>query len=103
MTYDNSNRLAVWPNTKRKDQKHPHLSGQGETDREVWVSAWFSDEINDADKKALAGILKRYSSKKPFISVSIKPKQEDGKQAAQPGGIGQPQGFDNYPDDDIPF
>jgi len=51
MSYDNTNRLALWANDKREKATHPHLSGSGETNQEVWVSAWFSDEINDDDKK----------------------------------------------------
>lgn len=97
MTYDNSNRLAVWPNKDRKQQTHPHLTGKGETNEPVYCSAWFSDEISPEDKKLLRAILKRYSSKKPFLSISIK---SQSNQAGAPSQAGS-QGFDDS--DDIDF
>lgn len=97
--YDNSNRLSLWLNDKREKQTHPHLKGQGETDIGVWVSAWFAQDISDEDKKALMGIVKRHrdASKRPFLSISIQPKdqQQPAQQPAQQSG-----GFE---DDDIPF
>ena len=78
--YDNSNRIAIWPNDRREQQSHPHLKGQGETDAPVWASAWFSDDISDDDKRALAGILKRYDSKRPFLRISLQPKDESHRQ-----------------------
>lgn len=93
--YDNSNRIALWMNDKREKATHPHLRGSGETDKEVWASAWLSDEISDEDKKALQGILKRYDSKKPFISISLQAKD-------QQGGSQSPAPADDF-DDTIPF
>ncbi len=97
MDYDNSNRIALWMNDKRQEQKHPHLKGSGETDQPVWASAWFSKDIDDGDKKALMGILKRYSSKKPFITISLQVKEQQGYES-QPGE----RGFDDE-DESTPF
>jgi hypothetical protein len=80
--YDNSNRLALWQNDKREKATHPHLRGSGETDKPVWVSAWFSQDISDEDKKVLQGVLSRYDSKKPFISISIQDKDGQSKPAS---------------------
>lgn len=96
--YDNSNRLALWFNDKREKQTQPHLKGQGETSSPVWASAWFSDDITDEDKKILMAIVKRYESKKPFISVSMQPKEPQSNNAP----IGGNGGVDDF-DDDIPF
>jgi hypothetical protein len=96
MSYDNSNRLALWFNDRREKQTQPHLRGQGEAGGYVWVSAWFSDEIADEDKKLLMQIVKRYSSKKPFISISLTPKVHQA-----PAPVDAPAGGDF--DDDIPF
>lgn len=74
--YDNSNRISLWRNDKRKSSKHPHLRGQGETDAPVWASAWFSHDIADDDRRLLKEILARYDSKRPFLTISLQPKQE---------------------------
>ena len=96
MSYNNTNRLALWGNDKREKATHPHLTGSGETNQEVWVSAWFSDEIADEDRKMLAMILKRYNSKKPFISISLRAKETGSHQKPTS------QGPDEF-GDDIPF
>jgi hypothetical protein len=100
--YDNSNRIALWLNDKREKQTHPHLKGQGETSEAVYASAWFSDDISDDDKKALQAILKRYTSKKPFISVSLKSRAEasqGAREAAQSSPPTTNSGFDDDFDD----
>lgn len=112
MNYNNTNRLALWSNNDRKKQSHPHLTGKGETIEPVYASAWFSDDISDADKKLLQGILARYESKKPFISVSLKSVAEashGARQAVTPAsqyglnpGQQQTPPIDTF-DDDIPF
>ena len=96
MGYDNSNKIALWMNDKRKEQTHPHLKGSGETNQPVWASAWFSKDIDDADKQALMGIVKRYSSKKPFITISLQAKEQQGHGGNTPG-------HDNHDPEDIPY
>lgn len=105
---NNSNRIALWFNDKREKQSQPHLRGQGEVSGDFWASAWFSDEISDDDKRMLAAILKRYNSKKPFISISLQVKQNQGQQAAQQQSVQQAApvprgGIAPDFDDDIPF
>ncbi len=73
---DYSNRIALWKNDKRKETTHPHLSGSGDINGQYWVSAWFSKDIAADDKLLLSAILNRYDSKAPFISISVKPKQQ---------------------------
>lgn len=95
--YDNSNRLSLWLNNKREKQTHPHLKGEGETDVRVWASAWFSNDLPEEDKRALVEIIKRHNiaSKRPFLTVSMQPKDFQGK---------PPQQSDQHNDhDDIPF
>ena len=104
MSYDNSNRIALWYNDKRQKQNHPHMKGSGNVSGEYWVSAWFSKDILPDDQKLLMQILQRYTSKKPFISISVQSKAQQQTQpqqtASQPAP--QPTGGDIL-DDDIPF
>ena len=93
---DNTNRLALWFNDKREKPTQPHLRGKGDlTTGPMWVSAWFSQDINEADRKLLMGILSRYDSKKPFLSISLmEPRQKQENNV--------PQKAPDF-DDDIPF
>ena len=94
---DNINRFALWFNDKREKPTQPHLRGKGELiSGAMWASAWFSQDINETDRKALMGILSRYDSKKPFISVSL----SEPKQKSEPAKA--PQSGPDF-DDDIPF
>jgi len=73
---NNDNRLAVWRNDKREKSTHPHLKGNGSVNgQEFWVSAWVSGDVSEDDRRLLADILRRYESKKPFISISVQPKE----------------------------
>ena len=96
--FDNSNRLSLWLNDKRESATHPHLRGSGETDQPVWANAWFSKDLPPEDQRALIDMVKRHNatSKKPFLSVTIKAKDEQGKSAEKEA---PPPEFD----DDIPF
>jgi len=109
--YDNRGRLALWANKDRKEQTHPHLSGQGEAldGSACWVSAWFSKDLAEDDKAALAAIVKRYegTSTKPFINIAIKPKhvnqQENMKPSSGNSANGQAEYGHDDSMDDIPF
>jgi len=96
MSYDNNLRLALWKNDRREKQTHPHLKGSGEVNSEYWVSAWFSGDLSDTDKKSLVEIVNRYDSKKPFISISLQEKQAKE-------GASESQATDASFDSDIPF
>jgi len=110
MQYDNRGRLALWDNKDRKEQTHPHLSGQGETldGKKVWVSAWFSKDLSDEDKAVLANMVKRYeeTSQKPFVNVVIKFKESGAPAAHAAIDSSQPVPTvvdDEFDDSDIPF
>ena len=67
MNYDNNNRGALWKNDKQTTDKHPNLKGQAEINGvEYWVSAWTSKE----------------GGKKPLVSLSFTPKEEQAQSAA---------------------
>lgn len=99
MSYDNSNRVALWFNDKREKATHPHLKGQGERIGELWASAWFDKEMDPEDAKALMGIIKRHnaSSKKPFLSISLQPKESHTKPGEDVPTREYSTDFDNEP------
>ncbi|MCP5101369.1 MAG: hypothetical protein GY943_37965 [Chloroflexi bacterium] len=97
--YDNSNRGAIWGNTKKETASHPDLKGEinatgehvcehcGKTTTSVldfWVSAW--KRKPDANPKA------------PALSMSLTAKDTQQQQAPAPAPT-QDSGLD----DDIPF
>lgn len=107
--FDNKGRFGLWRNKDRKEQTHPHLSGQGESldGTKCWVSAWFSKDLSDDDKKTLAEMVQRYdgTSQKPFVNVVIKFKESGAAAAHEAIDSGQPASamVDDGFDDDIPF
>ena len=81
---DNNNRGAVWKNSKREKDTHPHWTGTAMVDGvEYWVSAW--KKRDDAGEKA------------PSISFTFKLKEET-KKAAKAS-----REFDDDFDSSIPF
>ena len=106
--YDNSNRISLWYNERRTESTHPHLSGSGETeDESYWVDAWFSRDLPADDQRIIMEILKTYDSKKPFLSIRLKPKQGGGRSGGGGGRRNSPPAeVKQAPidfDDDIPF
>ena len=84
--YDNNNRGALWKNDKRSSEKHPNLRGSAEVDGvEYWVSAWTNKD----------------GGKKPLVSLSFTPKEQQSSGGA-PSGQAQVSA-DLDLDDDIPF
>lgn len=85
MSYDNTNRGALWRNENRESDRHPNLKGELNVDGvEYWVSAWTSNE----------------GGRKPVVSFSIK--RKDSQRAPNP----QKQQDERNPpdfDDDLPF
>lgn len=67
--FDSTNRATLFINEKKENEKHPDWSGtlnvQG---KEYWISGW---------KKVSKG-------GKPFLSLSIREKQEQTRQSSQP-------------------
>ena len=55
MSYDNSNRGAVWGNDKREKESHPHFKGKATVDGvEYYVSAWRRGEGAKPNSPALS-------------------------------------------------
>lgn len=83
MSYDNNNRGAIWKNTKREKDTHPHFTGSATIEGvEYWVSAWKRGEDDKPDA--------------PALRFTVKPKEE---RKPKPARAEQPTEFD----DDIPF
>jgi hypothetical protein len=84
MSYDNTNRGAIWPNKDKQSDTHPDFNGSLNVDgKEFWVSAWKKKQ--GANEKA------------PSLSFTIKPKEE--KQQEQ----SKQQKDDQFFDDDLGF
>ena len=101
MAFDNKGRMGLWRNKDRKEQTHPHLAGQGEdlNGNPLWVSAWFSKDLQAGDKAILADMVQRYegTSNKPFINIVVKAKEQSQQQSQS-----APVSDDGF-DDDRPF
>jgi uncharacterized protein (DUF736 family) len=82
MQYDNTNRGAIFKNTKKATENHPDMTGSIDVNGvEYWVSAW--------SKTSQAGA--------KFLSMSVKPKDE------KPAQYTPPKTNDVEFDDDLPF
>lgn len=98
MTYDNTNRGAIWKNDDKREDNHPDFKGSLNVDGvEYWVSAWKRKE--------------GAAAKAPALSFTIKPKDEQPKRAAQQSISSRAQATIKAPvvsrnfdmDDEIPF
>ena len=70
MSYDKTNRGAVWKNQKRASEKHPHFTGNCDIDgQEYFVNVWKNDVSENP--------------KKPLLSLSFRKKEEQAQPAAQ--------------------
>jgi uncharacterized protein (DUF736 family) len=79
MEYDNTNRGSLFKNEKKEEEKHPDMTGTLNVNGvEFWISGW--------KKVSKAG--------SGFISLSIRPKQEQTRQISQPTRKAKPQ-FDD--------
>jgi len=83
MTYDNSNRGAIFKNDDKQQDNHPDYKGSLNVNGvDLWVSGW----LKTSEKTG-----------KKFLSLSVKPKDAaPSKQAAKPQKTVE---FD----DDVPF
>lgn len=76
--YDNTNRGALFTNSRKKSDKHPDLTGNIDVDgKEYWLSAW--RKVSNSGEK--------------YLSISIRAK-EDGGQQQQKRSKSEPPPFD---------
>lgn len=92
MTYDNTNRGAIWKNDDKREDNHPDFKGSINVDgREYWVSAWKRKE--------------GAAAKAPALSFSVKPKEAQPQQSiserAMPKSRAPLQKQNILPDDDM--
>ena len=68
MSYDNTNRGALWNNDRKQNDNHPDLSGSINIDgKDYWISGW--KKKPDANPRA------------PIVSLSVRPVEEKPQQA----------------------
>ena len=83
MTYDNSNRGAIFKNDDKQQDNHPDYKGSLNVNGvDLWVSGW----LKTSEKTG-----------KKFMSLSVKPKDEKSSKPAA-----KPQKTVEF-DDDVPF
>jgi hypothetical protein len=71
MSYDKTNRGAVWKNQKRTTDKHPHFTGTCDIDgEEYYINAWKNDVSGNP--------------KRPLMSFSFQKVKEKQSQPAAP-------------------
>ena len=93
MSYDNSNRGAIWANDKREKESHPHFKGKATVDGvEYYVSAWKRGDGAKPNSPSLS-----FS----FVKVDDV-KEKNLGQANQALNTPSPPPVMDY-DDDIPF
>ena len=69
MEFSNENRGSLFNNENKLEEKHPDLSGSINIEgKEYWLSGW--------KKKSKAGT--------GFLSLSVRPKQEQTRQSSRP-------------------
>lgn len=89
MSYDNTNKGAIFKNDKQTNDRQPNLKGFMDVDGvEYWISAWTKTVQNGA----------RAGEK--MISFALEPKEQQAP--AQDTGGQRPDPVDDF-DDDIPF
>jgi uncharacterized protein (DUF736 family) len=79
--FDNTNRGSLFKNDKKEEEKHPDMNGTinvGGT--EYWISGW--------KKVSKAG--------SGFISLSVRPKQEQTRQSSQPTKKAKTDDWDDF-------
>ena len=82
--YSNENRGAMWRNTRKQSDTHPDLSGSINIDgKEYWISGWTKKE-GAADSA-------------PVVSMSVRPKEDQGGYAPAPAPSQAKAEFDDLP------
>lgn len=84
MEYDNTNRGTIFKNEKKSEEKHPDMNGSINVDgKDYWISGW--------KKTSKAGT--------NFLSLSVRPKEEQTRQVSKPTTKAKAADFD----DDLPW
>jgi len=101
MSYDNTNKGAIWGNTRKEKDTHPDLTGSINIEgKEYWVSAWKRKPDENPKAPAL-----RLSVKLKEQPQQAAPQQQASYQQPQQAAAAPQQnsgGYDDF-DDDIPF
>jgi len=85
MAYETANRGSLFKNKRKEEEKHPDYNGSLNVNgTDYWISAWLQTSQKTGEK---------------FMSLSIKPKQEQQAPAKKPT---KDEGLNDL-DDDIPF
>ena len=67
--FDNTNRGSLFKNEKKTEEKHPDLNGSINIEgTDYWISGW--SKVSKGGQK--------------FISLSVRPKQEQTRQVSKP-------------------
>ena len=83
--YDNTNRGSLFKNDKKTEEKHPDLNGSINIEGvDYWISGW--SKVSKGNQK--------------YISLSVRQKQEQTRQVAQPTRKAKAEDFG---DSDIPW
>lgn len=83
MSYDNTNRGALFKNDRKESDSHPDLSGKINVDgKEYWLSGWTKRNEDGSFK---------------VLSLSVKAKEERGSDRQAPPRQAPPQDFDDIP------
>lgn len=78
--FDSTNRGTLFSNEKKTEERHPDLSGSINIEGvEYWLSGW--------KKKSKAGT--------GFLSLSVRPKQEQTRQISKPTNKAKAEDFDD--------
>lgn len=86
MSYDDSNKGAIWKNERKETDSHPDFTGSLNVEgKEYWVSAWKRDPNAD-------------NPKAPALKFSVKPKEQRQGSAPQRRAAAP-----DFNDDDINF
>ncbi len=83
--FDPTNRGSLFKNDKKTEEKHPDLNGSINIEGvDYWISGW--SKVSKGNQK--------------YISLSVRQKQEQTRQVAQPTRKAKAEDFGN---DDIPW
>ena len=90
MSYDNTNRGAIWKNDRKEKDTHPDFKGELNVEGVTcWVSAW---KRRPEDPK-----------NRPALSFSIRRKEDQPALAPEPAQQQAPVQQDSFDDESIPF